>query len=113
MTWLDMTTMTLASLAAFECVVGRLAAMHWREHRPSLMLGYLLAAGVCILAASMTFQRADVGALDLAACGIFVHLALTWREWRHGAPPSACRVPALSMVEVAPSRIDMGDHPGR
>lgn len=106
MTWLDMITFTVALLATIECVAGRLAAMHWREHRPALLLGYLLAAGVCILAASMVWQGTDARWLDWAAWGIAVHLGLSWRDWRHGAPLAACRPPELHMLEVAPSRIE-------
>lgn len=110
MSWLDMLTMTVAALSAVECVTGRLAAMHWRQHRHSLLLGYLLAAGVCILAASMIWQRLDVRWLDLAAWGIAAHLVLSWREWRHGAPTRALREAGGYPQGAVPSRID-GDRP--
>ena len=106
MNWLDMLTMTVAALAAVECVTGRLAAMHWREHRHSLLIGYLLAAGVCILAASMIWQQLDVRWLDWAAWGIAAHLALSWREWRHGAPADALQRSPGFPRDVVPSRID-------
>ncbi len=91
MTLLDMLTLTVAALAALECVAGRLAAMQWSQHRPKLLLGYFAAAGVCILAASMLWQGMDVRWLDLAAWGIAAHLALTWGDWRNGPPLEACR----------------------
>lgn len=100
MSWIDMITMSVAALSIFECVAGRLAAMHWSEHRTSLMLGYLAAAGVCILASSALWQRLDARWLDLAAWGIAAHLALTWRDWRHGAPASALRDDTRGMVPV-------------
>lgn len=93
MTRLDMLTLTVAALAALECVAGRIAAMHWTQHRPRLMLGYLAAAGVCILAASMTWQGLDVRWLDAAAWVIAAHLALTWGDWRTGPPLTAYRAP--------------------
>lgn len=91
MSWLDMLTMTAASVAALECITGRLAALHWREHRPHLLLGYFAAAVVCILAASMAWQGMDVRWLDAAAWVIAAHLALTWGDWRDGAPLDARR----------------------
>jgi hypothetical protein len=100
-----MLTMTVAAGAALECVAGRLAAMHLREHRLGLMLGYLLAAGVCIMAASMVWQRLDVRWLDLASWGIAAHLVLTWRNWRHGAPPDTLRQDYYPRGAM-PSRID-------
>lgn len=109
MSWLDMLTMTAAALSAVECVTGRLAAMHWREHRHSLLLGYLAAAGVCILAASMIWQRLDVRWLDWAAWGIAAHLVLSWREWRDGAPASALQHPGGPLGAAVPSRIDRAD----
>lgn len=101
MTWLDMLTMTVAALAALECVIGRLAAMHWTQHRPHLMLGYLLAAGVCILAASLIWQGADASLLDAAAWGIALHLGFTWGDWRHGPP--------LTAYKPRPARYRPGD----
>ncbi len=103
-----MLTMTVATLAAFECVTGRLAAMHWREHRHSLLIGYLLAAGVCILAASMIWQRLDVRWLDWAAWGVAAHLLFSWREWRHGAPVNALQRTRNYSGQVVPSRLDDG-----
>ncbi len=91
MTWGDMLTMTVAALAALECIAGRVAAMHWRDHRPQLLLGYFAAAGVCILAASMLWQGLDVRWLDWAAWGIAAYLLLTWGDWRDGPPLEAHR----------------------
>ena len=109
MTWLDMLTMTVAALSALECVTGRLAAMNWREHKHSLTVGYLLAAGVCILAASLIWQGQDSGWLDLAAWGIAAHLGLSWRAWRAGPPAAALRDDTQGMVPVtADSRQDDG-----
>lgn len=109
MSWLDMLTMTVAALSAVECVAGRVAAMHWRRHKPTLQLGYLLAAGVCILAASLIWQRLDVRWLDLAAWGIAAHLLLSWRDWRHGAPESTKRGDGEYPRGAMRSRIDGGD----
>jgi len=106
MTWFDMLTLSVAALATLECVAGRLGAMHWAEHRPSLLLGYLVAAGVCILAESMIWQGADARWLDMAAWAVAVHLGASRRAWKAGAPPDALRQPPLQMLEVAPSRID-------
>jgi len=111
MSWLDMLTLAVAALSALECVTGRLAAMHWREHRQTWVLGYLLAAGVCILAGSLIWQGQDSRWLDAAAWAIAVHLALSWGEWRNGPPPSARRDAALYPHGAVPSRIDGGDNP--
>ena len=111
MSWLEMLTMTVAAASAVECVAGRLAAMHARTHRTGVMLGYFLAAGVCILAASMIWQGLDVRWLDLAAWGIAAHLVLSWREWRHGAPESVKREADGYLRDAMPSRIDGGDRP--
>jgi len=91
MSWADILTMTVAALAALECVTGRLAALHWREHRHSLLLGYLAAAVVCILAASLVWQRVDARWLDVAAWVIAAHLAVTLGDWRTGPPLTAYR----------------------
>lgn len=112
MSWLAMLTMTVAVVAALECVAGRLAAMHWSEHRPAYLLGYLLAAGVCILAASLIWQQAEVQWLDVAAWGIASHLALTWEDWRHGPPSRALRDTMAFAGRAMPSRIDGGDRQG-
>ena len=95
MTWGDMLTMTVAALGALECVTGRLAAMHWRQHRGTLMLGYLVAAGVCILAASVIWQGGDARWLDAAAGGRCAHRASTWGDWRDGPPLHAYRAPPV------------------
>jgi len=64
---------------------------------------------VCILAASMTWQQMDVRWLDWAAWGIGQHLALTWGDWRHGAPLEAFRGrPMHAGGELAPSTFDDG-----
>ena len=102
----DMLTMTVAAVAAVECITGRLAAMHWRQHRQSLLVGYLAAAGICILAASLIWQGQDVRWLDWAAWGIAAHLALSWRDWRRGAPEDALQRPDQPMQGAVPSRID-------
>jgi len=109
MNWLDMLTLTVAALSALECVIGRLAAMHWQEHRQTWVLGYLLAAGVCILAASLVWQRMDVRWLDWAAWCVAAHLALSWREWRTGPPASVRRDARNYPAGAVPSRIDGGD----
>ncbi len=109
MSWADMFTFTVALLGTLECIAGRLAAMHLSEHRPSYLLGYFAASGVCILAASMTWQQMDVRWLDWAAWSIGLHLALTWGDWRHGAPLEAFRGrPMHAGGELAPSTFDDG-----
>ena len=95
MSWGDMLTMTVAALAGLECVTGRLAAMHRSQHRGTLMLGYLVAFGVCIAAASLIWQGADVQWLDTAAWVIAAHLVLTWGDWRDGPPLHAYRAPPV------------------
>ncbi len=90
-----MLTMTVAALASLECVAGRLAALHWSEHRPVYLLGYFAAAGVCILAASLIWQGSDARWLDAAAWGVALHLASTWGDWRDGPPLHAYRAPPV------------------
>jgi len=91
MSWMDMLTMTVAALGALECVTGRLAALHWREHRSGLLLGYFAASAVCILAASAIWQGADARWLDAASWGVALYLLATWGDWRDGAPLQAFR----------------------
>lgn len=98
---IDMLTLTVAALAGLECVAGRLAALHWREHRPAMLAGYLAGAIVCFLAAFMVWQGADARWLDVAAWGIAAHLALTWGDWRDGAP--------LAAYKPRPLRYQQGD----
>ena len=38
MSWLDMITLSVAAVAALECVINRLSAMHWKQHRPAYLL---------------------------------------------------------------------------
>lgn len=107
MSWTDMLTLTIAAVSALECIAGRLAALDWRRHRHNLLLGYLLATGVCILAASLIWQGLDPRLLDWATWGIAAHLVLSWRDWRHGAPENALQRPAgRPITAVMPSRID-------
>lgn len=86
MTWVDMITMTIAAAAAVECVVGRIAPMDLRHHRPAVIAAYAMAATLCILAASLIWQGASLVVLDVMAIAIAGHLALTWEDWRHGPP---------------------------
>ena len=96
---IDTLTMTVAAASAVECVIGRIAAMQWRQHRPSIMLSYLAGAGICLLAASSLWQGADARWLDVSAWVIAAHLAITWRAWRHGAPTDAQRE-----INITPAR---------
>ena len=106
MTWLDMITMTVAALSALECIAGRLAPMHRDMHKAAYMNGYLGAACACILSASLTFQGIGNAALDLMAGAVFVHLVLTWRDWRDNPPHYARRdMPP----DMRPSRIPADD----
>lgn len=86
-----MLTMAVATLAALECVAGRLAAMDRNVHRLSYLGGYFMAFAVCIVAASMIWQHLDVRWLDWAAWGIAAHLVLSWADWRNGPPLAALR----------------------
>lgn len=90
---LDILTIGVAALGALECVAGRLAALHLREHRALPALGYLLGAGICILAASLTWQGIDARWLDVAAWVVAAYLMLTWADWRHGPPLELYRSP--------------------
>lgn len=91
MTWFDMLTMSVAVLAALECLAGRLGAMDRAEHRLTYLLGYLGAFSVCVMAASLIWQGADARWLDAAAWGVALYLAATWGDWRDGAPLQAYR----------------------
>ena len=91
MSWMDMLTMTVAAVAALECITGRLAALHWRQHRPRLLLGYFAATAVCILAGSAIWQGADARWLDAASWSVALYLLATWGDWRDGAPLAAFR----------------------
>lgn len=109
MTWVDMISMTIAAVAAVECVAGRIAPMDLRHHRPAVIAVYALAATVCILAASLVWQGAGLLVLDVVAISIAGHLVLTWEDWRHGPPVSAQRDTAVFAGQVMPSRIDSSD----
>lgn len=106
MTWLEMLSMTAAAVSALECVAGRLAPMHRAEHRQLYLNGYLCAACICIVSASLTWQGMGNAALDVMALGVAVHLLLTWRDWRTG-PPEYTRRDILTGLE--PSRIRVDD----
>lgn len=88
---MDMLTLTVAALAALECVAGRVCAMHPKRHRLGLQIGYLLGAGICIFAGLWILQGVDARWLDAAAWGVALYLLLTWGDWRHGPPLTACR----------------------
>lgn len=109
MTWVDMITMTIAAAAAVECVVGRIAPMDLRHHRPAVIAAYAMAATLCILAASFIWQGASLVVLDVVAIGIAGHLALTWEDWRHGPPAMVQRDTVAFAGRPMPSRIDSGD----
>ena len=109
MSWLDIITVAVAMLSSLECLAGRIGSMDRRKHRHGVMLGYFAAFAVCILAASLIFQGLEAKWLDLAAWGIAAHLALSWREWRHGAPGWAVREAEGYPRGAVPSRIDGGD----
>ena len=91
MNWLNLLTRVVAGAAALECLTGRVAAMEWGRHRLPLMLAYLLASWVCIAAVSLIWQGKEAALLDWASWAVALHLVLTWRDWRNGAPPSALR----------------------
>lgn len=98
---IDLLTLTVAAVAGLECVASRLAAMHWRRHRPALLAGYLVGAVVCFAAGWMVWSGKDARWLDLAAWGIAAHLLLTWGDWRDGAP--------LQAFKARPVRYRPGD----
>ncbi len=104
MTGLDMIIFTVAVAAALECVVGRLARLDRKHHRPGVIVQYAGMACGCILAGSMLWQGAGIFVLDILALSVAVHLALTWEDWRRGPPPSAERGPWMD--DAVPSRID-------
>jgi len=109
MTWVDMITMTIAAAAAVECVVGRIAPMDLRHHRPAVIAAYAMAATLCILAASLIWQGASLVVLDVMAIAIAGHLVLTWEDWRRGPPAVAQRDAMKFSGRPMPSRIDSGD----
>lgn len=111
MTWVDMIGFTVAVAAAVECVIGRVAQLDWRVHRPGVLAGYALAACTCIIAASLTWQGIGTLFLDLLALGIAGHLVLTWDEWRNSPPRSVRRDASNYPRGAVPSRIDGGDQP--
>jgi len=109
MTWLDMIGFTIAVVTAVECVIGRVAPLDRRVHRPAVIAAYASAACVCILAASLTWQGFDTAFLELLALGIAGHLVLTWGEWRNGPPLSVRRDARPYPAGGVPSHIDGGD----
>ena len=110
MNWIDMIGCTIAAAAALECIVGRIAPLDRRIHRPSVLAGYVGAACVCILSASLTWQGYSTGMLELLALGIAGHLMLSWEDWRHGPPSSVRRDAPHYPPGAVPSRIDGGDN---
>jgi hypothetical protein len=109
MTWMDMIGFTISGVAALECVAGRLAQLDRKHHRPGVIAAYVVAACVCILAASLTWQGLGVWALDVLALVIAGHLVLTWEQWRHHPPASARQDEMAGMAPVpADSRRDGG-----
>lgn len=109
MTWVDMLSMTIAAAAAVECVVGRIAPMDMRHHRPAVIVAYALAATVCILTASLVWQGDGLLVLDVMAIAIAGHLVLTWDDWRYGPPAITRRDSAPYAGRAVPSRIDGSD----
>lgn len=109
MTWVDMITMSIAAAAAFECVVGRIACMDRRHHRPAVIAAYVMAAIVCIVAASLIWQGDGLLVLDVMAIAIAGHLVLTWDDWRYGPPALARRDAVAYAGRPLQSRIDGGD----
>lgn len=99
-TMLTTLTMIVAAAAGIECVIGRIAAMQWKRHRRSIMLSYLVAAGICLLSASMLWQEMDARWLDLSAWVIAAYLLVTWRAWRNGAPPETLLTYSASRTEA-------------
>lgn len=110
MNLIDMIGFTISVAAGVECVIGRIAPLDRRIHRPGVLFGYVGAACVCILAASLTWQGYSAGMLELLALGIAGHLLLTWDGWRNGPPPSVRRDATHYPPGAVPSRIDGGDH---
>jgi hypothetical protein len=109
MTLLDMIGFTAAVVAAVECVIGRVAPLDRKVHRPGILAGYAGAACICIMAASLTWQGAGSVFLELLALGIAGHLVLTWDEWRYGPPRWVRRDARHYPPGAVPSRIDGGD----
>lgn len=101
MNWFEILTMTVAAVAAVECVIGRLAAMDRALHRRTWFAGYFGAMLVCVAAVYMTAQGQDASWLDWAAWGVAAHLAVSWGDWRHGPP--------LTAYKPRPARYRPGD----
>lgn len=88
---MDTLTMIVAAAAGFECVVGRIAAMALRRHRPLIQAGYLAAAIVCFGVMSMIMQGGDASVLDVAVWIVAAYLVATWGDWRTAPPLEAHR----------------------
>lgn len=101
MTMLDTMTLTVAALAGLECIAGRLGSMHWRQHRPAVMLGYLAAFAVCLVAGYLIWDGSDARWVNVATWVIAGYLLLTWGDWRGSPPLYAYRAP--------PTRYRAGD----
>lgn len=108
MTWLDMIGFTITAAAAMECVIGRLAKLDRRHHRPGVIALYAAMACLCILTGSLTWQGLGVYALDILSLVVAGHLVLTWDDWRHG-PPAAAERGGDWPRDAVPSRVDGGD----
>lgn len=99
-TALDLMSMLMAGGAAMECAVGRVGAMDRRQHRHGLMLGYFVAALVCVAAALAPLEGVQSPVLQILATAVTVHLALTWADWRHAPPPYALRDDLAQLVPI-------------
>lgn len=98
---LDVLSMLVAGGAAMECAVGRIGAMDRRKHRPALMLGYFLAAMVCVVGTLSPLEGMRSPVLQVLVTAVAVHLVLTWDDWRHAPPASALRDDLHQLVPVA------------
>jgi hypothetical protein len=105
---LDVLSMLVAGSAAMECAVGRIGAMDRRKHRPLLMLGYFMAAMVCLAGTLAPLDGVRSPVLQILATAVAVHLVLTWEDWRHGPPASAVRddLPQLAAASADNHRDD-------
>jgi hypothetical protein len=108
MNWIDMIGFTATAAAGMECVVGRLAQLDRRHHRPVVIVIYACMACLCILAGSLTWQGKGVYALDILSLAVAGHLVLTWEDWRHG-PPLAAERGGDWPRDALPSRVEGGD----
>lgn len=87
---MQLIVLALASWAAWG-VLCRLWALDRRHHRPRVVLGYVLAAVVDVVAA-MAAAQGEAGVAHLAVVVLIgTHLAASHHAWADGIPQAAKR----------------------